>query len=99
MRNPTLIKTEMHHHYGIVPVFPVNQFYYHKEDKSFSQEASSLEIEVGNVYEVIILVNPKTSGRRVFHLTKELRDASGEDIGGWEYVNLSDNLKCSIWND
>jgi len=106
MRNPTLkkqtfgCKTEMHRPYGMVPVFPVDQFMYHKADQSFSQEASSLEIEIGNVYEVIVLHNPKTGGRRVYHLTKVLRDSSGEDIGGWEYVCLSQpNLKVSIWND
>lgn len=100
MRNPASIVKEMHRPYGMVPVFPVTQFHYHKQDQSFSQEASSLEIGIGDVHEVIILVNPKTNGRRVYHLTKVLRDASGEDIGGWEYVCLSQqHLKVSIWND
>jgi hypothetical protein len=46
MRNPTLkkqtfgCKTELHRPYGMVPVFPVTQFFYHKENRSFSQEAS-----------------------------------------------------------
>lgn len=100
MRNPASIKTELHQPYGNVPVFPATQFFYHKADQSFSQEASSLEIEVGNVYEVLIIHNYKTGGRRVYHLVKQLMDASGEEVGGWEYVCLSqNNLKCTIWND
>lgn len=98
MRNPESIKTELVKPYGQVPVFPVDQFFFHKEDKSFSQEASSLEIEIGNVYEVIILHNPKTGGRRTYHLVKELSDH--EEIGGWKYVCLSQPaLQVTIWND
>lgn len=98
MRNPASIKTENIKPYGDVPVFPITQFFYHKEDKSFSQEASSLEIEIGNVYKVIIIHNEKTGGRRMYHLVKELGDR--EEVGGWEYVCLAQpELKLTIWND
>lgn len=98
MRNPASIKTEYIKPYGDVPVFPATQFFYNKENKTFSQEASSLEIEIGNVYKVIIVHNEKTGGRRMYHLVKEL--CEGEEVGGWQYVCLAQpELKLTIWND
>lgn len=98
MRNPASIKTEFIPPYGNVPVFSTDQLFYHKEDKTFSQEASSLEIEIGNVYKVVIIHNPKTGGKRRYHLVKELCDR--EEVGGWEYACLSQpELKFTIWND
>jgi hypothetical protein len=98
-RNPDSIKMvydiDLRTH---LPEFPVTQFHFHKEDKTFSQEASSLEIAIGTVYPLIRLVNPKTQGVRTYMHRKTLMDASGEDIGGWEYYSI-DGLKLIVWND
>jgi hypothetical protein len=80
----------------------VDQFIFHKEDKSFSQEASSLDIGAGETHQYIKLVNPKTNGSQIYQHTKTLWTGSGEDreVGGWEYTAIGkDNLKLTIWND
>lgn len=101
MRNPETIKLELSTQFKTwLPVFLVTMFYYHKDDQSFTQDASTLEIEIGKVWEYVKLVNPKTQQHRIYKLTKTLMDDSCEDVGGWEYTcTTQPNLKLTIWND
>ncbi len=69
---------------------------YDKEQKSFS--AYSSDLQKGSGEHIITLVNPKTSGSKIFFLTSVDRDASGEDIYGWNYKS-NDGYKLLIIND
>ena len=81
-----------------VPEFPIDLFNYCREDKTFTQESSTLEIPPGKVFNHIKILNSKTKGSRLFWHQRTLMDASGEDIGGWEY-KTGDGIKLIIWND
>jgi hypothetical protein len=79
--------------------FTTDNFFYHKESKSFSQEVSSLNNEC---YDTIKLTNPKTNGSQIYKLVKTIWSGSGEDreVGGWEYQSTTrPELKLTIWND
>lgn len=84
--------------FGNLKRVDVDQLHFHKEDKSFSQEASSLGIPAGELPDTFRISNPKTRNFRIYTLRKTLMTDSGEDVGGWEYRS-DDGLLFTLWND
>jgi hypothetical protein len=84
--------------FGNLKKFNTDQFHYHKGDKTFSQEASTLDIRPGTVYDAIKLTNPKTGGFRIFSFAREISTDSGEDVGAWEYKS-GEGIILVIFND
>jgi hypothetical protein len=85
--------------------FSTNMFHYFKEDKTFSQEASSLELHPREwnslrripVKKTVKLTNPKTQNSEVFSFT--MADMSPEnEVYGWNYKSES-GLNLLIIND
>ena len=78
-----------------------DQFMFHKDEKRFSQEVSSLpDVGTGDIE----LVNPKTGNSVMFEFTKYHKiceNTPDEEIGGWEYASKSftPKLTLTIWND
>ena len=74
-------------------------FYWHKKEKEFRQDASSLQIPAGVVYKRITLKNPRTGGTCKFKLINHT--AENGEVVAWRYKSYwpIDNLRIIIWND
>ena len=84
-------------------------FFYHKEDKSFSQEASSINIPLlGQLYddacdEGFVLVSERTGAEIPMYLTKTERDREG-DVQCWNFKSASrkpneKDITVCVFND
>jgi len=81
-------------------ILSTKQFYWYKEDSSFSQEASFLGIPAGSAIDKINLINPNTGNTIAFYRTVTLKNDSGEEIGGWLYsCKEFPKMRLTIWND
>lgn len=96
--NSTASQAAIQLFFGNLKRFDTDQFHYHKEDKTFSQEASTLDIPPGMVYDAIKLTNPKSGGFRIFSFARNIMMDSGEDVGAWEYKS-GDGIVLVIFND
>jgi hypothetical protein len=79
-------------------VISTKKFTWDKEEKDFSQEASSLGFPPGRVYKILVLESAKTKKQLYFALQNTIHDNEGE-VGGWKYWNRETGLTCTIWND
>ena len=86
--------------FGDLQEITTDQLYYHKDDKSFSQEASSLGISCGSKRDSFRVLNPKTNQFRIFTYSRTIYMGSGEDreVGSWEY-KTQEGILLKIWND
>lgn len=75
-----------------------DQVFYDKDTKTFSEEASQLDISARIVYRTIRIKNPKTNQFRLFEFKEIMKSDSGLDIGAWIYKS-SDLLTLIIFND
>jgi len=77
-----------------------DQLHYHKESRSFSEEASALRMNWCSKQEIFKVTNPATKQSRDFVYRRTLYMGASEDldIGGWEYKS-NDGLVLTIWND
>lgn len=82
-------------------VYDIRMFFWHKEDSSFSQEASTLNIGVGYTPTQFFIENEKTGNKVLFYYKKTLYYGTGEDkeVGGWEYYSSDNKYTATIWND
>lgn len=80
---------------------PINtdMFFYDKEERDFCQEASTLQIPCGIFPNGLILVSQWTGQPMMFTFKERIMSDSGEEVGGWVYVNNPAKLTCTIWND
>lgn len=79
---------------GTIQFFKVQQFSWNKKSKTFSQEASSLDI--GAPASTLIIKNPKTGKMKNFKMCSI--DRSSDEIYGWNYRTKC-GLKALIIND
>ncbi len=71
-------------------------FFYNKQRKTFTAEASSVAWPGG--IKKFELVNKKTKGSVVFNFEKADMDSTQEDTYGW-WFSSSEGFKCLIIND
>ena len=85
--------------------FSTDEFTYYKDIQIFVQESSMLELKPQfwnslrrePVQTEIMLINPKTDRRSIFHFTTA--DMSPEnEVGGWNYKNKN-GINLLIIND
>ena len=98
----------------IAQKIPMNAFFYHAEDRCFTQEISSLERRYnlfGQLYDDacdqgFTMVSQKTGVEVSFYLSKDI-DRAGDE-GGWEFEPIPESvrktpaakgLKVIIFND
>jgi len=101
VRNANIEIAKLQQKFGMEELeITTDQLHWHKEDQSFSQEASTLNIGPGNLYRTIKVTNSNTGKTEIFNLVKTIMQDE-EDIGGWKYEssNLSLGLTLTIWND
>lgn len=78
---------------------PSNQFSYDGKTRTFTAEASELQILPGISIGSFYIRSAKTGDTRLFLLSETQRDASGEDILAFHYVSPGQGLKAIIFND
>jgi hypothetical protein len=75
-----------------------DMFFWHPEDKTFTQEISTLGVSPVYLKEGVTLLNPKTGGKEHFiHLRNEY-DTTHHELKSWKFESYN-NLKMTIWND
>ena len=79
--------------------YSTDLFNYHKDDKTFTQEASTLRLPPYQYPNRITLQNPKTLGICIFQIENVKMDDG--DIISWDYCSIAgaSNIKLRIWND
>lgn len=81
--------------------FTTDQFHYHKDDRVFTQEASTLQFPPGKAPRRIAMENPKTKGICIFEFLMTTRNERTGDIETFEYLSIAPNkdINLTIWND
>ncbi|MDP8268232.1 MAG: hypothetical protein P9L97_05835 [Candidatus Tenebribacter davisii] len=79
-------------------VFNTDQFLFDKKKKSFSQDASTLGIPPGKVFDKLGIVSQWTNRKVKFTLKKKIQSGAGTNIIGWEYENREVGHTINVWN-
>ena len=80
-------------------ILTTDQLHWQERNRTFVAEVSELDHFSAYKTSTIILINPNTRKAEVFVLSKIDKDASGEDIYGWRYLNEEGTLEILIIND